>query len=75
MIAAGLETVSLFPQRNEFKISLDKFLIKKYLNIFSFKEVEEDFGTGKFAKYQKAIWDLLEHSESSLPAEVLLKFC
>ena len=32
---------------------------------------EEDFGTGKFAKYQKCIWDLLEKSESSKAAQVI----
>lgn len=32
---------------------------------------EEDFGTGKFAKHQKALWDLIEHSESSKAAEIV----
>ena len=32
---------------------------------------EEDFGTGKFSKYQKCIWDLMEKSESSKAAQVI----
>ena len=35
------------------------------------KDDEEDFGTGQFAIYQKSLWDLIEHSESSLAAQVL----
>ena len=35
------------------------------------KEDEDDFGTGKFAKYQKMIWDLMEKSETSWAAQVL----
>ena len=34
------------------------------------QEAEEDFGEGKYAKYQKMLWDLIEHSESSKAAEV-----
>ena len=34
------------------------------------KEEEDDFGDGKFAKYQKMIWDLMEKSETSTAAQV-----
>ena len=34
------------------------------------KEVEEDFGTGKFAKYQKCLWDLIEKPHTSTAAKV-----
>ena len=34
------------------------------------QEAEEDFGEGKYAKHQKMLWDLIEHSESSKAAEV-----
>ena len=34
------------------------------------KEVEEDFGTGKFAKYQRILWDLIEKPHTSTPAKV-----
>ena len=35
------------------------------------KEVEEDFGDGKFAKYQRILWDLIEKPHTSTPAKVL----
>lgn len=40
------------------------------------KEVEEDFGTGKFAKYQKCLWDLIEKPHTSTAAKVhfILRF-
>ena len=34
-------------------------------------EVEEDFGDGYFAYYQKALWDLFEKPQSSLPAKLI----
>ena len=34
-------------------------------------EVEEDFGTGYFGKYQKALWDLFEKPQSSSPAKMV----
>ena len=34
-------------------------------------EVEEDFGNGYFASYQKALWDLFEKPQSSLPAKLI----
>ena len=34
-------------------------------------EVDEDFGNGYFASYQKALWDLFEKPQSSLPAKLL----
>ena len=34
------------------------------------KEEEDDFGDGKFAKYQKMIWDLMEKPETSTAAQV-----
>jgi len=32
------------------------------------KDDEEDFGTGKFAKYQKMMWDLIEKPDTSMAA-------
>ena len=34
------------------------------------KEVEEDFGEGKFAKYQRCLWDLIEKPHTSAAAKV-----
>lgn len=36
---------------------------------------EEDFGDGKFAKYQKFVWDLLEKPTSSFAARVRFDNC
>ena len=35
------------------------------------KDDEEDFGTGKFAKYQKMIWDVIEKPDTSKAAQVI----
>merc|ERR1719510_2042481 len=35
------------------------------------KEVEEDFGPGKFAKYQKCLWDLIEKPHTSTAAKII----
>jgi potassium voltage-gated channel Shab-related subfamily B protein 2 len=35
------------------------------------EEIEEDFGDGYFAPYQKAMWDLFEKPQSSFSAKVL----
>ena len=35
------------------------------------KEVEEDFGTGKFVKYQICLWDLIEKPHTSMAAKVI----
>ncbi len=35
------------------------------------KEVEEDFGDGRFAKYQKCLWDLIEKPHTSTAAKVI----
>ena len=37
------------------------------------KDDEEDFGTGKFAKYQKMMWDLIEKPDTSRAAQVSVK--
>ena len=37
------------------------------------KEVEEDFGTGKFAKYQRCLWDLIEKPHTSTAAKVEIR--
>jgi hypothetical protein len=34
------------------------------------KDEEEDFGTGKFAKYQRCLWDLIEKPHTSTAAKV-----
>mgnify|MGYP001272693887 CR=1 FL=1 len=33
------------------------------------KDEEEDFGPGKFSKYQKLMWDLIEKPDTSLAAK------
>ena len=33
-------------------------------------QVEEDFGTGKFVKYQICLWDLIEKPHTSFAAKV-----
>lgn len=56
----------------------DKFIGKRELVIEQMegnsrkvkKEEEDDFGDGKFAKYQKMIWDLMEKPETSTAAQV-----
>jgi potassium voltage-gated channel Shab-related subfamily B member 1 len=35
------------------------------------KEVEEDFGDGKFVKYQKCLWDLIEKPHTSFAAKII----
>ena len=35
------------------------------------KEVEEDFGDGKFVKYQRCLWDLIEKPHTSFAAKVI----
>ena len=35
------------------------------------KEVEEDFGDGKFVKYQRCLWDLIEKPHTSLAAKII----
>ena len=35
------------------------------------KEVEEEFGTGKFVKYQICLWDLIEKPHTSMAAKVI----
>ena len=35
------------------------------------KEVEENFGDGKFVKYQKCLWDLIEKPHTSFAAKVI----
>ena len=38
--------------------------------LLNLKDDEEDFGTGKFAKYQKMMWDLIEKPDTSKAAQV-----
>ena len=53
---------------------LDMVQIIKFNNILHLKPIvqdeEEDFGVGRFSVYQKCLWDLIEHSESSMAAQV-----
>ena len=35
------------------------------------KDDEEDFGSGRFAKYQKMMWDLIEKPDTSRAAQVI----
>ena len=36
------------------------------------EEEPEDFGSGYFVPYQRALWDLLQKPQSSLPAKVII---
>lgn len=57
----------------------DRFLSKRDLVVEEMEETaaklevddEEDFGVGKFAKYQKMMWDLIEKPDTSRAAQVL----
>ena len=40
-----------------------QFFKHKYCHVFV-QDDEEDFGTGKFAKYQKMMWDLIEKPDT-----------
>ena len=42
----------------------------KYANAKTNVQVEEDFGTGKFVKYQICLWDLIEKPHTSFAAKV-----
>lgn len=53
---------------NTRKEHVEEEMKKEALNIK--KEVEEDFGTGKFAKYQRCLWDLIEKPHTSTAAKV-----
>ena len=53
---------------NTRKEHVEEEMKKEALNVK--KEVEEDFGTGKFAKYQKCLWDLIEKPHTSTAAKV-----
>ena len=35
------------------------------------KDLEDDFGNGKFAKYQKCLWDLMEKPDTSMAAKAV----
>ena len=56
--AAGLDMVQT--------IIFNNFLHSKRI----VQDEEEDFGVGRFSVYQKCLWDLIEHSESSMAAQV-----
>ena len=34
------------------------------------KDVEDEFGDGKFARYQKCLWDLMEKPDTSKASKV-----
>ena len=38
------------------------------------QDEEENFGPGKFAKYQKLMWDLIEKPDTGLAAKYRLSF-
>ena len=46
-------------------------LFKFFVIFKTIKDDEEDFGTGKFAKYQKIMWDLIEKPDTSTAASVI----
>lgn len=45
--------------------------LKKEANNVQKEQVEEDFGTGKFVKYQICLWDLIEKPHTSMAAKVI----
>jgi len=58
---------------------VEKFAMKKELVVEEMEETtaklekadEEDFGSGRFVKYQKAMWDLIEKPDTSRAAQVI----
>ena len=55
--------------QNTFASSKNKIVSPK-ASIFK-TEAPEDFGSGKFVKYQMCLWDLIEKPETSRAAEVI----
>ena len=55
---------------NSICIKLSDNLIFTKASIFK-TEAPEDFGTGKFVKYQICLWDLIEKPETSKAAQVI----
>ena len=47
-----------------------KYSLVRTVNI-PVQDDEEDFGTGRFAKYQKMMWDLIEKPDTSRAAQVI----
>jgi hypothetical protein len=45
----------------------------RWFYYYSIQDDEEDFGTGKFAKYQKMLWDVIEKPDTSFAAQVTVK--
>jgi len=45
--------------------------VEKDRHLQAVEEVEEDFGDGYFAPYQRALWDLFEKPQSSWPAKFI----
>merc|ERR1711892_1007445 len=58
--------------QNKYNIRKEHVLeeMKKEANIFK-TEAVEDFGTGKFVKYQICLWDLIEKPETSKAAAII----
>ena len=58
--------------QNKYNIRKEHVLeeMKKEANIFK-TEAVEDFGTGKFVKYQICLWDLIEKPETSKAASII----
>jgi len=58
--------------QNKYNIRKEHVLeeMKKEANIFK-AEAVEDFGTGKFVKYQICLWDLIEKPETSKAAAII----
>ena len=57
------------------KMAWKTYSILCFMNylLLNLKDDEEDFGTGKFAKYQKMMWDLIEKPDTSKAAQVFQK--
>ena len=56
---------------NKTSHSLNIKQIKDFTKECLTQDDEEDFGTGKFAKYQKIMWDLIEKPDTSTAASVI----
>ena len=58
--------------QNKYNIRKEHVLeeMKKEANIFK-AEIPEDFGSGKFVKYQMCLWDLIEKPDTSKAASII----
>ena len=48
-----------------------QFVCVQHQHVGIIPQVEEDFGSGKFVKYQICLWDLIEKPHTSMAAKVI----